>query len=62
MKNSTHTLLINNSRCFGCAACVAICPLDALSLNNILIDIEENKCTHCELCLPICPVFAIEIR
>jgi electron transport complex protein RnfB len=62
LKTPDHLLTINDSRCFGCAACVAICPLDALSLNNLLIDVEESKCTHCELCLPICPVFAIEIR
>ena len=52
-------LSLDEGRCFGCAACVAICPVDALDLSNLLIIIEEPTCTHCNLCIPICPVHAL---
>ncbi|MBJ29039.1 MAG: hypothetical protein CMB61_03155 [Euryarchaeota archaeon] len=52
---------VDDDRCFGCAACVALCPVDALSLEGILAVVEEPKCTHCEHCIPACPVHALSI-
>lgn len=56
-----HIFVIDDDRCFGCAACVALCPVDALSLEGLLAVVEESSCTHCELCIPSCPVFALDI-
>jgi electron transport complex protein RnfB len=53
--------VVDDDRCFGCAACVALCPVDALSLQGLLAVVEESSCTHCELCIPSCPVFALDI-
>ena len=39
--------------------CVAVCPVDALDLSNLLVIIDEPKCTHCDLCIPTCPVHAL---
>jgi len=52
-------LSLDAGRCFGCAACVAVCPVDALDLSNLLVIIDEPKCTHCDLCIPTCPVHAL---
>ena len=52
---------VDDDRCFGCAACVALCPVDALSLEGILAVVDEPKCTHCEHCIPACPVHALTI-
>ena len=52
---------VDDDRCFGCAACVALCPVDALSLEGILAVVDEPKCTHCEHCIPACPVHALSI-
>ncbi|MCH2441269.1 MAG: 4Fe-4S dicluster domain-containing protein [Candidatus Thalassarchaeum sp.] len=52
-------LSLDESRCFGCAACVALCPVDALDLSDLLVIIDEPTCTHCELCIPACPVHAL---
>ena len=52
-------LSLDEGRCFGCAACVAVCPVDALDLSNLLVIIDEPKCTHCDLCIPTCPVHAL---
>jgi len=54
-----EVLSLNEGRCFGCAACVAICPVDALDLSGLLVVIDEPTCTHCELCIPACPVHAL---
>ena len=56
-----HIFVVDEDRCFGCAACVALCPVDALCLEGLLVYVEESVCTHCELCIPSCPVFALDI-
>ena len=54
---------IDESRCIGCARCLAPCPVDAIVgaakyMHTVIID----HCTGCELCLPPCPVDCIELR
>ena len=53
--------VVDEDRCFGCAACVALCPVDALRLEGVMVYVDEPGCTHCELCIPACPVFALDI-
>tara|TARA_B100000767_G_scaffold268722_1_gene289447 strand:- start:88 stop:294 length:207 start_codon:yes stop_codon:yes gene_type:complete len=53
--------LVDDDRCFGCGACIALCPVNVLTLVDRLAIVDEEKCTHCELCIPACPVFALEI-
>jgi electron transport complex protein RnfB len=52
---------VDNDRCFGCAACVSLCPVDALVLEDILAIVDEPSCTHCNFCIPHCPVHALSI-
>lgn len=48
------------SECFGCEACVQVCPKDAISLFE---DVEgfrypllnDNACVNCGLCYSVCP-------
>jgi electron transport complex protein RnfB len=54
---------IDESRCIGCARCLAPCPVDAIIgapkyMHTVLIE----RCTGCELCLPPCPVDCIELK
>ena len=56
-----HVFVVDDDRCFGCAACIALCPVDALLLEGLLAIVDEPSCTHCELCIPSCPVFALDI-
>tara|TARA_B100000287_G_scaffold139615_1_gene131540 strand:+ start:2386 stop:2592 length:207 start_codon:yes stop_codon:yes gene_type:complete len=53
---------VNDDRCFGCAACVALCPVDALTLEGLLAIVDEPACTHCKLCIPSCPVHALSLN
>ena len=61
-KREDHVMVVDDERCFGCAACIAVCPLDALELEGILAIVTEEKCTHCDHCIPVCPVNALEIK
>ena len=60
-RDSTKLFVVDDDRCFGCAACVALCPVDALVLDNLLAIVDEPKCTHCEHCIPACPVPALSL-
>jgi len=51
---------VNKDICIGCGACVGVCPVGALSLD------EEGKagsdpeiCIDCGACLATCPMEAI---
>jgi electron transport complex protein RnfB len=56
-----QVFVVDDDRCYGCAACIALCPVDALHLEGLLVIVHEPTCTHCEHCLPACPVFALDI-
>lgn len=50
-----------------CNPCVAICPMNAISMENInaLPKIDFNKCTGCKQCVGICPglaIFVVKIK
>ena len=37
------------------AECVEVCPVDALSLGETVIEIDQFVCLGCGLCMPSCP-------
>ena len=53
----------DDSSCFQCGACTAVCSSGALSIERpsmaVVFDVE--KCTGCSLCVPICPVRAMAV-
>ena len=53
--------VVDDDRWLGCAACVALCPVNALVLEGLLAIVDEPKCTHCEHCIPACPVHALSL-
>ena len=54
---------IDESRCIGCARCLAPCPVDAIvGAAKFMHTVLADRCTGCELCLPPCPVDCIELR
>jgi electron transport complex protein RnfB len=54
---------IDESRCIGCARCLAPCPVDAIvGAAKYMHTVIAGRCTGCELCLPPCPVDCIELK
>jgi len=45
-------------RCAYCGACVSVCPVDALDLQETRLFVSE-ECIDCNLCLPACPMGAL---
>lgn len=53
---------IDKSRCIGCGACVAECPVDALDLVDGLAVVNHEKCIRCGKCVRVCPVNALNLE
>ena len=51
------------SRCIHCAACVPLCPTQALVLNreDMTVSFDKKRCIACELCVQACPYGAVKI-
>ena len=47
---------IDNKKCDYCGACVAVCPVDCIELEESDIKIDDKICTNCKLCVYICPI------
>ncbi len=51
------------SHCSACGACVEICPVLCLRLNNGSIEVvDEEVCFGCRKCEDVCPEEAIRIK
>lgn len=53
-----------NNKCYGCGACVDICPVNAISMKEneegfIMPFVDKAKCIDCKKCDKICPRFNI---
>ncbi len=57
----------NAAVCIGCGACIAGCPLQALSLEEAegeertAILIDRSSCSGCGICVDLCPAGALEL-
>lgn len=51
-------MIVDKETCVGCGACVAICPVGAISLEDKAC-IDADSCIGCGACVNVCPVGAI---
>ncbi|MBS3060534.1 MAG: 4Fe-4S binding protein [DPANN group archaeon] len=54
-------LKIDGVKCIYCGGCTSVCPVTALTLKEIYIDIDQDTCTQCNACVKFCPVDAISL-
>ncbi len=64
IENLSRDITRKDNLCVHCGVCVAICPSDALVLNQAKWEVEfiADKCVACELCVKACPYEAMEGR
>jgi len=57
-----HVAVIDEQQCIGCAACLPVCPTDAIvGASKQMHTVIAADCTGCELCIIACPVDCIEL-
>lgn len=52
---------IDEDACTGCGACAEVCPVDAISVDDVA-KIDAETCTECGACVDECPVEAISMQ
>lgn len=53
---------VDREKCFSCGACVALCPVEAISLDkDHTVQFDKEKCvgSACSICVDACPARAI---
>lgn len=53
--------IVENVNCMGCYACVAICPIECITMESDYEGfwypkVAEEKCIKCGKCIGVCPV------
>ncbi len=54
---------VDNEKCFSCGSCVALCPVEAISVgSDSTINFDKEKCvgSTCSICVDACPARAIK--
>jgi formate hydrogenlyase subunit 6/NADH:ubiquinone oxidoreductase subunit I len=54
---------VDTEKCFSCGSCVALCPVEAISLDkDATVVFDKEKClgTTCSICVDACPARAIK--
>ena len=59
---SPEKAFVISDLCNGCGACVPICPVKAISMQNGKAKVDAFQCTGCGACIPVCPQEAIDFK
>ena len=54
--------VVNKDLCIGCEACVAVCPTEAISMEEEKAVVAAELCVDCGACEGECPVEAIKVE
>ncbi|MCI9041233.1 4Fe-4S binding protein [Dubosiella newyorkensis] len=55
--------VVNQDICIGCGACVGVCPVGAIALNDEgKAAVDPDVCISCGACVGVCPVGAITLE
>jgi ferredoxin len=59
-KDELAELEIDVSKCMHCGACVGSCPVNAMFLDEVVVEVNDG-CNLCKRCIKVCPVGAISL-
>lgn len=59
-KEELADLEVDITRCMHCGACVGSCPVNAIYLNEVVLEFNDD-CNLCKRCIKVCPVGAIRL-
>jgi MinD superfamily P-loop ATPase len=54
---------VDTEKCFSCGSCVALCPVEAISIDkDSSVQFDKEKCvgSTCSVCVDACPARAIK--
>ena len=54
---------VDEEKCFSCGSCLALCPVEAISIDKDLsVHFDKEKCvgSTCSVCVDACPAGAIK--
>jgi len=52
---------INKDDCVACGACAEVCPVEAITVDDVAV-VDEEKCTDCGTCVDECPQECIALE
>jgi L-aspartate semialdehyde sulfurtransferase ferredoxin len=63
VENIGQDIRRDESRCYHCGACTAVCPTGALYIKRPEMEVvfEKDKCSACEWCVLACPARAMVV-
>ena len=47
--------IVDKEKCTGCKACVEVCPVEAITINDEKACVNEDECVDCGACVNECP-------
>ena len=55
------TLKVDQRLCSGCGDCVAVCAVEALSVVDNVVVVQQEECIECGACVDECPFGALTL-
>lgn len=52
-------IVVERNKCCGCEACVAVCPVGAITMPEGKALIDDEQCVRCGACINECPMEAV---
>ena len=53
---------VDETKCTGCGDCVAVCAVQALTLENEVVRISKEECIDCGACIYECATGALSFE